>query len=93
MTMKRLFAAITAVAMVVSVNQIATAQKSADQPLKRVIIRAGHLLDVKTGKTLNDQAILIEGDKIVAVGPASNPAAAAGTWGRRVTAMWPSATL
>ncbi len=77
MTMKRLFAAITAVAMVVSVNQIATAQKSADQPLKRVIIRAGHLLDVKTGKTLNDQAILIEGDKIVAVGPASNPAAAA----------------
>jgi imidazolonepropionase-like amidohydrolase len=78
MTMKRLFAPITAVAMFVFVNQIASAQTSANQTVKRVTIRAGHLLDVKTGKTLNDQAIVIEGDKIVAVGPASNPAAAAG---------------
>ena len=38
---------------------------------KRVVIRAGHLLDVKNGKMLADQAIVIEGDKIVSVGPAS----------------------
>src|SRR5581483_4802690 len=38
---------------------------------KRVVIRAGHLLDVKNGKMLADQAIVIEGDKIVSVGPAT----------------------
>ena len=37
-------------------------------PAKTVVIRAGHLLDVKTGKTLANQVILIQGDKIVSVG-------------------------
>ncbi len=78
MTMRRVFAAIVDVAMVMTVYQVASAQTSTDQAVKRVIIRAGHLLDVKTGKTLNDQVIVIEGDKIVAVGPASNPQAGAG---------------
>jgi imidazolonepropionase-like amidohydrolase len=36
--------------------------------VKRTIIRAGHLLDVKTGKLVTDQAIVIENDKIVRVG-------------------------
>jgi len=35
---------------------------------KTVVIRAGHLLDVKTGKTLSNQTIVIQGDKIVSVG-------------------------
>src|SRR6266478_2401504 len=35
---------------------------------KTVVIRAGHLLDVKTGKTLTNQTILIQGDKIASVG-------------------------
>lgn len=35
-----------------------------------VIVHAGHLLDVKTGKLLSDQALLIENGKIVSVGPA-----------------------
>jgi imidazolonepropionase-like amidohydrolase len=35
---------------------------------KTVVIRAGRLLDVKTGKTLTNQTIVIEGDKIVSVG-------------------------
>jgi len=78
MTMRRVFAAIVDVAIVMTVYQVASAQPSTDQAVKRVIIRAGHLLDVKTGKTLNDQVIVIEGDKIVAVGPASNPQAGAG---------------
>jgi imidazolonepropionase-like amidohydrolase len=38
---------------------------------RHVVIRAGHLLDVKTGDTRANQAIVIEGDKIVSVGPAS----------------------
>jgi len=36
---------------------------------KRTVIHSGKLLDVKTGSTLSDQAIVIEGDKIVSVGP------------------------
>jgi imidazolonepropionase-like amidohydrolase len=44
------------------------AQQPAQPAPSRVIVRAGNLLDVKTGKTLSDQAIVIEGDKIVSVG-------------------------
>jgi imidazolonepropionase-like amidohydrolase len=39
---------------------------------RHVVIRAGHLLDVKTGNMLTGQAITIEGDKIVSVGPAAD---------------------
>jgi imidazolonepropionase-like amidohydrolase len=35
---------------------------------KTVVVRAGHLLDVKTGKTLSNQTIVIQGDKIASVG-------------------------
>ena len=40
----------------VSWAQVASAPKT-------VVIRAGHLLDVKTGKTLTNQTIIIQGDK------------------------------
>ena len=46
---------------------------------KRVVVRAGRLLDVKTGKTLTDQAIVIEGDKVVSVGPAGAASASPNT--------------
>ncbi len=39
------------------------------------IIRAAHLLDVRDGRMLADQAILIEGDRIRQVGPAASIAA------------------
>jgi imidazolonepropionase-like amidohydrolase len=45
----------------------ATAQQP--KPAGRVMVHAGRLLDVRTGKTLNDQAIVIDGGKIVSVGP------------------------
>jgi imidazolonepropionase-like amidohydrolase len=35
---------------------------------KTVVIHAGHLIDVKTGKTLSNQTIVIQGDKITSVG-------------------------
>jgi imidazolonepropionase-like amidohydrolase len=35
---------------------------------KTVVIRAGHLLDVRTGKTLANQIIIIQDDKIASVG-------------------------
>jgi len=43
-----------------------------DASPRRVIVRAGHVLDVKSGKMLSNQAIVIEGDKIVSVGVASS---------------------
>jgi imidazolonepropionase-like amidohydrolase len=36
---------------------------------QRVVVHAGKLLDVRSGKTLNDQAIVSEAGKIVSVGP------------------------
>src|SRR6266576_5125640 len=44
---------------------------SAQQSAKRTIVRAGKLLDVKSGKLQTNQVVVIEGDKIVSVGPAS----------------------
>lgn len=46
---------------------------SPPQP-KRILIRAGRLLDVRTGRVLTDQAILIEGDRIKEVGAAQTVA-------------------
>ena len=51
-------------------------QQAASTPA-RTIVRAGRLLDVRTGKTLINQAIVIEGDKIVSVEPYSGATAEA----------------
>jgi imidazolonepropionase-like amidohydrolase len=40
-------------------------------PKELVLIKATRLLDMRTGAVLSDQAILIEGEKIVEIGPAS----------------------
>jgi imidazolonepropionase-like amidohydrolase len=53
---------------------VAAGQASAP---KAVVIKAGRLLDVKTGKTLTNQTIVIQGDRIASVGGnAQAPAAA-----------------
>ncbi len=44
----------------------------AQQAPRRIVVHAGRLLDVKTGNMLSDQAIVIEGAKIVSVGPMSS---------------------
>ena len=41
------------------------------QPVKRTLIRPGKLLDVKTGKILAGEVIVVEGDRIASVGPVS----------------------
>ncbi len=53
------------------------AAQNAAQPSQRTIVKAGHLLDVKSGKTLSGQVIVIEGGKIVSVGPVGEVAASA----------------
>src|SRR6267378_7440662 len=40
-------------------------------PVKTVVIHAGRLLDVKTGKTLTGQTIVIQGDRIASMGAGS----------------------
>jgi imidazolonepropionase-like amidohydrolase len=47
------------------------AQTDAKAAPKVTVIHAGRLLDVKTGKIATNQAITIEGDKIVSIGPAT----------------------
>ena len=65
------------VALLTSCSTLAQTAATATPHL--VVVRAGHLLDVKTGNTLNGQAIVIEGDKIISVGPASDMKAVPGT--------------
>src|SRR5437588_5746771 len=50
-------------------GQISIAQEGGEQRPGRSVIQAAKLLEVKTGKRLADQAIVIEGEKIVSVGP------------------------
>jgi imidazolonepropionase-like amidohydrolase len=64
-TGKRLLAAIL---LGIVARGLATAQE-APSP-KRTVIHAGKLLEVRSGRLLADQAIVIEADKIVSVGPA-----------------------
>ena len=56
----------------------ATAQEPAAKSPERVIVHAGKLLDVRSGKTLTDQAIVIEGGKIASVGPMAQATRSAG---------------
>ena len=48
---------------------LGAAQGPAAKPSNRLMVHAGKLLDVRNGKTLADQAIVIDGGKIVSVGP------------------------
>ena len=49
----------------------ATSQQPAKPAPVRTLVRAGHLLDVKTGKLSSDQTIVVEGDTIQAILPSS----------------------
>ncbi|HYX67928.1 MAG TPA: amidohydrolase family protein [Terriglobales bacterium] len=53
------------VIMVLALGALAGAQEAP----KTVVVHAGKLLDVRSGKTLANQAIVISGDRIVSVGP------------------------
>ena len=44
---------------------------STPSPQQRIAVRAGRLFDAKSGKVVTDQVVLIEGDRIVAVGAAA----------------------
>ncbi len=66
-TAKRAFS--TIVLLWLALSGLGLAQEAAGPTSQRVIVHAGKLLDVRSGKTLVDQAIVIEDGKIVSVGP------------------------
>ena len=51
---------------------VACGSVSAQQATTRTVLRAGKLLDVKSGKVQANQVVVIEGDKITSIGPASD---------------------
>jgi len=58
-------------------GQVVVQQSAAQQSSKGVAIHAGHVLDVKTGKMLSDQMIVIADGKIVSIGEAASAKAPA----------------
>src|SRR6266849_3372945 len=78
------FFAVAAVAMLLGMSRTTHAQAP-----KRTIVRAGRVLDVRTGQMRAKQAIVIEGEKIAQIIAASEVKAAAGD----ATIDLPDATL
>src|SRR5258706_4689367 len=70
------------------VGMAMTASQQAPTP-KRTVIRAGRVLNVRTGELRSNQTIVIEGDKISQIAPSSEVKAAAGD----TTIDLPDATL
>ena len=55
-------------------DQSSQDQSSPAKPAARMLVRTGHLLDIRTGKEPADQTIIVTGDRITAVAPtASTP--------------------
>jgi len=54
------------------------AQPAAQSATKRTLVRAGHLLDVKTGKLLDGQTIIVVGETIQSIAPTANVQAQSG---------------
>src|SRR5256884_8902599 len=67
----------------------ATAITASAPAPKRTVIRAGHVLNVRTGELRANQAIVMEGDKIAHIAPSSEVSAVAGD----TTIDLPDATL
>jgi imidazolonepropionase-like amidohydrolase len=53
----------------------AVAQQPGKEAPQRTLVRAGHLLDVKTGKLADAQTIIVVGDSIQAIAPTASVAA------------------
>ncbi|MGE5206903.1 MAG: amidohydrolase family protein, partial [Chlamydiota bacterium] len=72
--MNKLMQRLWAVAVVVLMLQTGVLA----QAPRRVVVHAARFLDIKTGRTLTDQAIVIENGRVVSVGPAAQAKVAPG---------------
>src|SRR5579871_1749920 len=57
---------------------VLTAAFAVSAPAQRILIRAGHVLNVKNGTEAADQTILVSGDKIAGIEPSASVAAQTG---------------
>src|ERR1700704_2136786 len=75
--MRRCFQLMTIVAFIAmgSIISAAYAQEKAPAPVKKIAVRAGHLIDGRNDKVIDNALIVIEGDKIVSVTPGGMPPA------------------
>ena len=69
---------LAAVLVCVFGSSLLWAQATGTPAVPRTLVRAGHLLDVKTGKLLDAQTIVVTGDTISSVAPTSSVAAQPG---------------
>ena len=67
-----------AVAVLLAATAAAVLAQPAAKPAKRTLVRAGHLLDVKTGKLLDGQTIIVVGETIQSIAPTANVQAQSG---------------
>ncbi len=81
--------AITIAAVLAALAGMAITASAQSPAPKRTVIRAGRVLNVRTGELRANQAIVIEGDKIAQMAPSSEVAAAPGD----TTIDLPNATL
>ena len=65
---------VLAIAMA-TVFSVAYAQEKASAPVKKIAIRAGHLIDGRNDKVIDNALILIEGDTITSVSAGGQPPA------------------
>ena len=64
----KLMAAVTVIGFAVNAGVRVRGQEKKPEPPKKIFIKAGKLLDVRSGRILERQTILVEGDTIKAVG-------------------------
>ncbi len=70
MILKRKLAVCLCVALAGAViSTTVVAQQAAQPATKRTLVRAGHVLDVKTGKLADAQTIVVVGDTIQSIAP------------------------
>jgi hypothetical protein len=60
---------------------VLAAQHAAQPAAGRTLVRAGHLLDVKTGKLLDGQTMVVVGDTIQSIEPTESGVSAGGRYG------------
>lgn len=61
---------VLATIVALTISTVVAQTPSSSEPAKRFAVRAGRLLDVRSGTVVSNAVILIEGERITAVGPA-----------------------
>jgi len=72
------FASLCAASCIAAFAVSATAQKDPNLAAKRLLVRAGHVLDVQTGKLADALTIVVVGDSIQTVAPSASVSAQPG---------------